>query len=154
MDLLMCKNCKESMTTNDINSNCILVCKSLYPAQMSLTKFLVHALKETSVFVLVPVATWSVVVFRVMRLQMCRVSAIVMVCFYDNNCHSITLFFSLYWIVYADIDECEQNQNLCHNGACVNTDGSFLCLCKIGFVLNPEEHTCIGNIIILILITQ
>lgn len=59
--------------------------------------------------------------------------------------HSVSHHFPHYGLLDADIDECVQNQSLCHNGACINTDGSFLCLCKIGFVLNPEEHTCIGS---------
>lgn len=37
-----------------------------------------------------------------------------------------------------DIDECQQNPNLCPNGTCVNTPGSFHCVCDTGFELNAQ----------------
>lgn len=46
----------------------------------------------------------------------------------------------------SDINECVVNLNLCQNGVCVNTDGSFLCLCSVGYVLNPEEQSCTGKL--------
>jgi hypothetical protein len=95
------------------------------------------------VLVLVQAATWSVVAFLVMRSLMWRMSINAMVCFSNSMSHPM-IFRSHYDV---DINECVQNQSLCHNGACINTDGSFLCVCTIGFVLNPEEHTCVGKLI-------
>eukprot|EP00061_Rhincodon_typus_P015135 g42649.t1 len=42
-----------------------------------------------------------------------------------------------------DIDECIQNGVLCRNGRCVNTDGSFQCICNAGFELTPNGKNCI-----------
>ncbi len=43
-----------------------------------------------------------------------------------------------------DIDECEND--VCHNGLCVNTFGSFKCECQTGFMLSKDGRTCIGLI--------
>ena len=32
-----------------------------------------------------------------------------------------------------DIDECEENENVCNNGICKNSPGSFECFCRPGF---------------------
>ena len=114
--------------------------------QIPPTKFLVHVLKVITVHALVQAATWNVVAFLVMRLWICRVSIDAMVCF----CALITSIHpsSSYGFIDADINECTQSQSLCHNGACVNTDGSFLYLCTVGYILNPEEQSCIGKLIL------
>ena len=46
----------------------------------------------------------------------------------------------------VDIDECEQNPNLCGEmQQCVNTAGSFICECRQGFVW--DNVACIGMIL-------
>ncbi|XP_069699509.1 fibrillin-2-like isoform X2 [Periplaneta americana] len=40
-----------------------------------------------------------------------------------------------------DVNECEQVPSPC-KFACQNTDGSFICSCPIGFVLNPDGVSC------------
>lgn len=44
---------------------------------------------------------------------------------------------------FQDIDECQENTHNCHeDGECINTDGSFRCECKVGFIGSGE--TCSG----------
>lgn len=45
----------------------------------------------------------------------------------------------------TDIDECTQAQQLCSQGRCENTEGSFLCICPAGFMASEEGPNCIGN---------
>lgn len=45
----------------------------------------------------------------------------------------------------SDIDECIQNGVLCKNGRCVNTDGSFQCICNAGFELTTDGKNCVGK---------
>lgn len=49
----------------------------------------------------------------------------------------IRLFFTFCFI--QDIDECQVNTHNCHeDGVCINTDGSFRCECKVGFIGSGE----------------
>ena len=51
----------------------------------------------------------------------------------------------------ADIDECSDGYpNRCSQ-ICVNTNGSYICFCELGFFLLPDGYGCEGtfkNIII------
>ncbi|XP_078313226.1 fibrillin-1-like [Crassostrea virginica] len=42
----------------------------------------------------------------------------------------------------VDVNECAVNPNLCVNGICVNTDGSFRCECLAGYKLGADGRTC------------
>ena len=42
---------------------------------------------------------------------------------------------------FSDIDECSENPNYCDSG-CSNTDGSFICTCAPGYMLNEDGHSC------------
>ncbi|TSK16121.1 Fibrillin-2 [Bagarius yarrelli] len=42
-----------------------------------------------------------------------------------------------------DLNECVENPGICHNGHCINTDGSFRCECSIGYTLNYTGMHCI-----------
>lgn len=46
--------------------------------------------------------------------------------------------------VLAEVDECSKD-NVCFHGECINTDGSFLCLCEVGFKLNADMADCEGE---------
>lgn len=59
---------------------------------------------------------------------------------YDVFCFVLFCFLAL------DIDECIQNGVLCKNGRCVNTDGSFQCICNAGFELTTDGKNCVGKI--------
>ncbi|KAF4379308.1 hypothetical protein F8388_013526 [Cannabis sativa] len=43
---------------------------------------------------------------------------------------------------FLDVDECKKEPNLCKNGICQNTPGSFKCLCQKGY-LPQNETMCI-----------
>ena len=49
----------------------------------------------------------------------------------------------------VDINECDDsyhhNCSKSENEMCINTDGSFLCVCKVGFKMNEETKSCEGE---------
>ena len=51
------------------------------------------------------------------------------------------LFDSEFFFLSTDIDEC-QDRNICSQ-RCLNTHGSYKCLCAPGFTL--VEETCVGE---------
>lgn len=38
------------------------------------------------------------------------------------------------------------NGVMCRNGRCVNTDGSFQCICNAGFEITPDGKNCVGKL--------
>lgn len=50
--------------------------------------------------------------------------------------------------LFSDVDECLQNKNLCQNGGCQNTHGSFVCKCDIGFSVKTQIRAtgCTGTL--------
>lgn len=61
------------------------------------------------------------------------------VCVYDV----IRLLSFCYMSV--DIDECIENGPLCGAGSCLNTKGSYRCVCPDGYVLMEGETDCMGQ---------
>ena len=53
-------------------------------------------------------------------------------------------------VVLEDIDECSEMDNLCKDGRCSNTFGSFMCTCNDGYQIDDANAMCIGNILVLI----
>ncbi|CAO2594141.1 Fbn2, partial [Lemmus lemmus] len=51
--------------------------------------------------------------------------------------------FSLFPTSYTDIDECKVMPNLCSNGQCVNTMGTFRCFCKVGYTTDISGTACV-----------
>lgn len=48
------------------------------------------------------------------------------------------------------MDECASgNGMLCRNGQCVNTIGSFQCLCNDGYEVALDGRTCVGKYFLL-----
>ncbi|KAJ8963502.1 hypothetical protein NQ314_005581 [Rhamnusium bicolor] len=46
-------------------------------------------------------------------------------------------------VVLEDINECEEHPNICQNGHCTNTFGSFMCSCNEGFRLDETGYMCV-----------
>ena len=48
---------------------------------------------------------------------------------------------------HIDVNECRENKTLCSNKVeyCVNTLGSYMCVCVAGYSMNANG-TCEGNI--------
>lgn len=44
---------------------------------------------------------------------------------------------------YPDNNECVLNTHLCHH-ICINTIGSYICDCNVGYMLNSDGLTCSG----------
>ena len=47
-------------------------------------------------------------------------------------------------VVLEDINECAEMDNICENGRCANTFGSFACNCNPGFTHDNSRTSCIG----------
>ncbi|XP_047247089.1 latent-transforming growth factor beta-binding protein 1-like isoform X3 [Girardinichthys multiradiatus] len=47
----------------------------------------------------------------------------------------------------VDVNECLQ-PGLCENGICVNTKGSYSCVCRLGFILDATHGICISQSVI------
>ena len=60
-----------------------------------------------------------------------------------NTLRQISLFFfyTMLLSVYADIDECDEDNGNCEQ-ECFNTPGSFQCRCASGFQLRDDGRTC------------
>lgn len=46
--------------------------------------------------------------------------------------------------VHTDIDECDENDKLCENGKCFDTQGGYYCNCNDGFIASDDFKSCIG----------
>lgn len=55
------------------------------------------------------------------------------------------IFLSVFFFLWSsDVDECN-NDDTCVRGQCINTDGSFLCLCEAGFKFSVDTSDCEGK---------
>ena len=45
----------------------------------------------------------------------------------------------------TDVDECKAMPMVCKNGHCMNTMGSFRCICDTGFKVDHTGTHCLGK---------
>ena len=67
---------------------------------------------------------------------------------FSNQDHKIFLCSYLIccdMIIYLDVNECEMLNGGCQH-QCRNTNGSYLCQCNDGFLLNGNGRTCTGKL--------
>jgi len=57
----------------------------------------------------------------------------------------VTELLSAFCFSLPDIDECENNPDICDGGQCTNIPGEYRCLCYDGFMASMDMKTCIGK---------
>ena len=45
-------------------------------------------------------------------------------------------------VILEDINECSEMNQMCENGRCSNTFGSYMCTCNDGFELDDQKVGC------------
>lgn len=61
------------------------------------------------------------------------------------HCSDMNFLSFLFISCCTDIDECKVMPNLCSNGQCVNTMGTFRCFCKVGYTTDISGTACVGK---------
>ena len=62
----------------------------------------------------------------------------------SSNTEVVTSYIIIPSLFSQDIDECTNGENNCQQ-VCVNTEGSFMCECRMGFEPTNSTH-CIGEL--------
>lgn len=63
-----------------------------------------------------------------------------------SKSYSHVRWFTFFWFIYLDVNECDENPNYCQvGGQCVNTVGSYRCLCNKGYEVGNGGSHCIGE---------
>lgn len=45
----------------------------------------------------------------------------------------------------SDRNECQEIPNVCSHGECIDTQGSYRCLCHSGFKATADQTMCMGE---------
>lgn len=64
---------------------------------------------------------------------------------YHTVCISFSAILKRRLPSYIDIDECQEEMVCGQNAACVNTPGSYRCVCNAGFGLKSGKSNLSGN---------
>ena len=76
-----------------------------------------------------------------------------MYCLLHRN-DKVNILFAIMTILFifsthSDVDECASGTNKCSDDAkCDNIEGSYVCQCAIGSVLQNDKRTCRGTYIL------
>ncbi len=62
----------------------------------------------------------------------------------DGMSNKYYIYFIIIDSLCVDIDECSDNSHNCSH-KCINTVGSYVCDCDIGYHLDDAELNCIGK---------
>lgn len=78
--------------------------------------------------------------------------------------HQFCLFYKLYYSIlfviclfinfncfFEDIDECHTIPDLCRNGRCINTLGSYRCICNKGYKPDSSGTRCKGKFLLILM---
>lgn len=49
------------------------------------------------------------------------------------------------YVFVTDRNECQEIPNVCSHGECIDTQGSYRCLCHNGFKATLDQTMCMGN---------
>lgn len=60
--------------------------------------------------------------------------------------NSNVCLFDCLQVILEDVNECEEHDNMCKNGHCTNTFGSYMCSCNEGYRLDNTSTFCYGNV--------
>ena len=55
--------------------------------------------------------------------------------------------------LYIDVNECLDNNAGCAQG-CINTDGTYKCICNSGFNLSSDMHNCTGMYLVTVMVVN
>ena len=66
-----------------------------------------------------------------------------------NFLRNFSFIFDFNYNFFLDIDECNTIPNLCRNGRCINTLGSYRCMCNKGYRPDHSGTRCIGTFFLL-----
>ena len=56
----------------------------------------------------------------------------------------LTIQFGIFILFCTDVNECEEMNGGCEQ-ICVNSEGSFQCVCNLGFQLAEDGQTCLDG---------
>ena len=89
--------------------------------------------------VLILLAVSSVVVIVDIHWAVMDLTAMVSYLYIQKDCSMKSLL--------SDINECDEGISGC-NQTCTNTNGSYICSCYNGYVLDADDHSCNGKVIV------